>query len=51
MNLGTKKFSLNLSKNRNFNMKSSTDEQLNLGGKKLEKMKFFFNEDIYEEVK
>ena len=51
MNLGTKKLGLNLSKNRNLNMKSSTDEKLDLGGKKLEKMKFIFNEDIYEDIK
>ena len=38
-------------KNKVVNMKSSTDEKLNLGGKKLEKMKFIFNDDIYEEVK
>ena len=31
--------------------KSFSDEKLNLGGKKLEKMKFMFNDDLYEEVK
>ena len=30
---------------------SSTDEKINLAGKKLEKMKVVFNDDLYEEVK
>ena len=30
---------------------SSTDEKINLDGKKLEKMKIVFNDDLYEEVK
>ena len=40
-----------LMKSKTLNVKSSTDEKLNLGNKKLEKMKFIFNDDLYEEVK
>ena len=38
-------------KRKSMNLKSSTDEKLNLGGKKLEKLKYMFSDDIYEEVK
>ena len=38
-------------KRKSMNLKSSTDEKLNLGGNKLEKYKYMFSEDIYEEVK
>ena len=38
-------------KRKSMNLKSSTDEKLNLGGKKLEKMKYILSDDIYEEVK
>ena len=38
-------------KGKSTNLKSSTDEKLNIGGKKLEKMKYMFTDDIYEEVK
>ena len=40
-----------LVKSKTFNTKSSTDDKLDLSGKKLEKMKFIFNEGISEEVK
>ena len=43
---------LDLLKSKSLNLyKSSSDEKLNLGGKKLEKMKFMFNDDLYEDVK
>ena len=38
-------------KRKSMNLKSSTDEKLNLGGKNLEKLKYMFSDDIYEEVK
>ena len=38
-------------KRKSMNLKSSTDEKLNLGGKNLEKLKYMFSGDIYEEVK
>jgi hypothetical protein len=38
-------------KRKSMNLKSSTDEKLNLGGKKLEKYKYMLSDDIYEEVK
>jgi len=38
-------------KRKSMNLKSSTDEKLNLGGNKLEKYKYMFSDDIYEEVK
>ena len=43
-----------LIKSKNLNLgssSSSTDEKINLGGKKLEKMKIMFDDDLYEEVK
>lgn len=38
-------------KRKSMNLKSSTDEKLNYGGKNLEKMKYMFSDNIYEEVK
>ena len=38
-------------KRKSMNLKSSTDEKLNIGGNKLEKYKYMFSDDIYEEVK
>ena len=51
LTFGKNKGNSYLLKSKTFNTKSSTDEKLDLSGKKLEKMKFIFNEEISEEVK
>ena len=51
MNIGGNKLNFDISKRRSAKIKSSTDEKLNIGSKKLEKMKYILDKDIYEEVK
>ena len=51
MNFAGNKQSFDSIKRKSANVKSSNDDKLNIGEKNVEKMKFIFNEDIYDEVK